>query len=124
MHCQPPHLLHTFTPSGFPLLASELQDNQISPACHKHHCRWRYQTQSTHLHKQQSSSSAAQNTLQARTVSHPQIHIKSCHCPSSTYYVVTESRKAFRHRASSLASLTSTSTRLFKKHKRPVLKVM
>lgn len=115
-------LLDKFPPSGFPLRGSELQDTPILPACHKHHHHCRYQTQASHLHKQPSSPSSAQNILQERTVSHPQIHIKSCHCPFSAHYAVTESRSDFRHRAISPASLTSTRTRFCLKHKKPVLK--
>lgn len=89
--------------------------------CHHHH-HWRYQTRSSHLHKQRSPPSPAQNILQARTASHPQVHTKSRHCPFSAYYAVMESRRGFRHRAISLASLTSTRTRFCLKNKKPVLK--
>ena len=95
---------------------------RIWPACHKRHHRWRHRTRSSQLHKQRSSPATAQNTLQARTVSPPQAHTKSCHRPSSTSCAVTESRKGFGHGAVSLASPTSTRTRLCLKHKKPVLK--
>lgn len=79
-------------------------------------------TQPSHLHKQRSSPSSTQHILKAGTASHPQVHIKSRHCPCSACYAVIEHRRGFRHRAISLASLTSTRTRFSLKQKKPVLK--
>lgn len=99
MPCRPLHVTYSYftnTHSGLQLLGSELQTTQILPVCQKHHHHWRYQTQSSHLHKQQSSPSSIQHILKRRTASHPQVHIKSHHCLCSAYYAVTEHRRGFR----------------------------
>lgn len=104
-HCMLHTALSQTLHSSFWLLGAELQDTEVLLACQKHHHHWRYQDWSSPLHKQCSFPSNAKAIPQARTLSLPQVLIKSLCCLSSASYAVPECRRGFGHRAISLAQV-------------------